>query len=62
MNKEDATKRIADFFQELIKEGVIVHSFHGDWIDVSTLDGKKWRLTNARVAVGIHRRWADEDD
>ena len=62
MNKEDATKRIADFFQELSKEGVIVHSFHGDWIDVSNWDGKRWRLTNVRVDVGIHRGCADEAD
>ena len=63
MNKEDVTKRVYDFFQELSKEGVIVHSLHGDWIDVSNLDGgKKWLLTNVLADVGIHRGWADEDD
>lgn len=62
MNKEDATKRISDFFQELSKEGVIVHSFHGDWIAASTREGRKFRLANVRVDVGIHRGWADEDD
>lgn len=59
MNREDAVKRISDFFQELSKEGVPVHSFHGEWIN---WDGKKWRLTNVRVDVDVHRGWADEDN
>ena len=63
MNKEDATQIIADLFQELSKKGVLIHSVHGDWIDVSNLgEGKKWLLTNVRIDVGIHRGWADEAD
>ena len=61
MKQEDVTKRVTDFFQELSAEGVLVHSFQGDWIDASTWEGLKWRLTNVRMDVGIHRGWADED-
>lgn len=60
MNKEDVTKRVADFFQELSREGVLVHSFQGEWLDVSNWEGLKWRLANVRVDVGIHRGYADE--
>lgn len=61
MNREDVIGRISDFFQELSKEGMIVHSFHGEWPDASNWDGKKFRLTNARINVEIFRGCKDED-
>ena len=63
MDKYTVLERVAAFFQELSKEGAIVHSFNGDWIDISNWeDGKKFRLTNARIDVEIFRGCKDEAD
>ena len=63
MDKYTVLERVAAFFQELSKEGAIVHSFNGDWTDVSNWeDGKKFRLTNARINVEIFRGCKDEAD
>lgn len=62
MNKYTVLERVAAFFQELSKEGAVVHSFNGDWIDASTWEGRKFRLTNARIDVEIYRGLVDEDN